>query len=464
MVKLSQVNRAYFIGIGGIGMSALARYFAALNKSVGGYDKVSKPLTKQLEKEGMIIHYKDEPTLIPSPFTENKKNTLVIYTPAIPENHNELNYFREKGYTIKKRSEVLGMLSKELRCIGISGTHGKTSISTLTAHIFNKSRLGCNAFLGGIAKNYNSNMIINPKSKYLIAEADEYDRSFLQLSPELALISSIDADHLDIYSNHKNLTEAFREFAGQVPKNGTIISHKNVKIAFPEDKKLSQLTYSLNGPSDYYAENIVVKEGKYWFDLVTPDEKLTNIPLAVPGLLNVENAIAALSIASLYGVDKTEMINSLNSYNGINRRFDIQINREDMVYIDDYAHHPNEISYTLQSLQNMYPGKKIMGVFQPHLYSRTQHLAADFAKSLDENLDEIILLDIYPAREEPIEGVSSDLIKKAIEHTPVTSCSKEQLLETLGEKQFDVLITMGAGDIDQMVEPIKNSYTETETE
>jgi len=462
-VKLSQINRVYFIGIGGIGMSALARYFNALKKPVGGYDKVSKPLTKQLEKEGMIIHYKDEPTLIPSPFTENKKSTLVVYTPAIPSNHKELNYFKEKGYTIKKRSEVLGMLSKELKCIGIAGTHGKTSISTLTAHLFKNSSLGCNAFLGGISKNYNNNLIINPKSKHLIAEADEFDRSFLQLNPELALITSIDQDHLDIYNDQKTLNEAFAEFAEKIHKNGTFIKHKDVSLVMPENKKNNQYTYSLNGPSDFYAENIRTKEGKYWFDFVTPEEKYTKIPFALPGSLNIENAIAALSIAYVYGIDKTTMINSLKNFSGIERRFDFQINNDNLIYIDDYAHHPSEISYTIKSIREMYPDKKILGVFQPHLYSRTQHLAKEFAKSL-ELLDETIILDIYPAREEPIEGVTSEIIKNQIENTPANLSSKEELIDLINTKDFDILITMGAGDIDQLVEPIKNNFTESPEE
>ena len=462
-MKLSQINRVYFIGIGGIGMSALARYFNALKKPVGGYDKVSKPLTQQLEKEGMIIHYKDEPTLIPSPFTENKKNTLVIYTPAIPSDHKELNYFKEKGYTLKKRAEVLGMLSKELKCIGIAGTHGKTSISALTAHIFSNSSLGCNAFLGGISKNYNNNLIISPKSKHLIAEADEFDRSFLQLNPELALITSIDQDHLDIYKDQKTLDEAFSEFAGRITKNGTLIKHKDISITMPENTKISQYTYSLNGPSDFYAENILIKEGKYWFDLVTPEEKYTNMPFALPGSLNIENAIAALSIAYIYGIDKTTMINSLKNFSGIERRFDIQINNDNLIYIDDYAHHPSEISYTIKSIREMYPNKKILGVFQPHLYSRTQHLAKEFAESL-ELLDETIILDIYPAREEPIEGVSAEIIKNQIEKTPVNLSSKDELINLINTKDFDILITMGAGDIDQLVEPIKKNFTESPEE
>jgi UDP-N-acetylmuramate--alanine ligase len=453
----------YFVGIGGIGMSALARYFKALGKPVGGYDKTSKPLTQQLEKEGMIIHYKDEPTLIPSPFTENRKNTLVIYTPAVPKDHKELNYFIDNGYTVKKRAEVLGMLSKELRCFGIAGTHGKTSISTLTAHLFNKSTFGCNAFLGGIAKDYNNNLIINPKSKYLIAEADEFDRSFLQLTPELALVTSIDQDHLDIYDDKQTLSQAFSEFIGQIRKNGIFIKQKDVFVPIPENKKIYQYTYSLNGPSDFYATNINVQDGKYWFDLVTPEETYTNIPFALPGKLNIENAVAALSIAYLYGIDKTTMINSLKNYSGIERRFDIQVNQENLLYIDDYAHHPSEISYTIKSIREMYPDKKILGIFQPHLYSRTQHLAKEFGESL-EQLDEAIILDIYPAREEPIEGVCSGLIKQYMHNTPATLSNKKEVLDLIRKKEFDILLTMGAGDIDQLVEPIRNNYTENSAE
>lgn len=447
------------MGIGGIGMSALARYFNALKIPVGGYDKVSKPLTQQLEKEGMIIHYKDEPTLIPSPFTQNKKNTLVIYTPAIPENHKELNFFIDQGYSVMKRSEVLGMLSREMHCISVAGTHGKTSISTLTAHLFNTSDVGCNAFLGGIAKNYDTNIIVNPKSKYVITEADEFDRSFLQLTPNLALITAIDKDHLDIYKDYESLKEAFVQFTERIPKNGILVKHKDVELIIPKDKKISRYTYALEGPADFYAENITLKEGKYWFDLVTPEEKLTNIPIAIPGLVNVENAIAALSIAYLYGIDKTGMIDSLNNFRGIERRFDIQLNQPHILYIDDYAHHPKEISYTIESVRALYPNKKILGVFQPHLYSRTQDFATDFAKSL-ESLDEAIVMDIYPAREEPIEGVTSRMIADQIEQIPVSLSSKEELIEKLKEKQFDILITLGAGDIDQLVNPIREHYKE----
>ncbi len=453
-VNINQIKRVYFIGIGGIGMSALARYFNSVEIPVGGYDRVSKPLTQELEKEGIIIHYEDEPSLIPSPFTENKKSTLVVYTPAIPEYHRELRYFKENGFSVMKRSEVLGMISKEKKCIAVAGTHGKTSVSAMIAHIFMNSELSCNALLGGIAKNYNSNIVLDPNSDYLVAEADEFDRSFLQLAPDTALITSIDEDHLDIYKNKESIKEAFTEFVSGLSKNGNLIKHKDVEMVLPDDKKIARYTYGLEGDADFRAENISIVEGRYRFDFVTPKDTITNFSLAVPGLLNVENAIAALSVAYLYDIDRTTMVNSLSQFEGTKRRFDIQFNKNNLLYIDDYAHHPEEIKYTLHSIREMYPGRKIMGVFQPHLYTRTQSLADEFARSL-EKLDEAILLDIYPAREEPIEGVDSNLIKSKIMDIPATLTSKENLISLLESKDIDVLVTMGAGDIDKMVEPIK---------
>jgi UDP-N-acetylmuramate--alanine ligase len=453
-VNINQIENIYFIGIGGIGMSALARYFNKLEIPVGGYDRVSKPLTKELEKEGIIIHYDDEPSLIPSPFTENKKNTLVVYTPAIPEYHRELRYFRENGFTVLKRSEVLGMISEEKKCIAVAGTHGKTSVSTMIAHLFQNSTLGCNAFVGGISKNFNSNIVIDPESDILVAEADEFDRSFLQLNPDIALITSIDEDHLDIYKDKEELKEAFTNFVSRISKNGKLIKHKDATLILPESLKIERYTYSLEGDTDFYAENIQIKEGRYRFDLVTPHEKITNFSLAVPGLVNVENAIGALSVAYLYDLDRSTMVNSLSMFEGTQRRFDIQFNKDQILYIDDYAHHPEEIRYTIRSVRDMYPERKLLGIFQPHLYSRTQFLANEFAKSLEE-LDELILLDIYPAREEPIEGVSSELISGHINKIKVTNEKKENLIDLLEKKNIDILLTMGAGDIDQLVEPIK---------
>ena len=458
-MNLERINRVYLIGVGGIGMSALARYFNELGKEVAGYDRVSKPLTQQLEKEGVIIHYEDEPGLIPSAFTQNKKRTLIIYTPAVSKDHSELNFFRENGYAVLKRSEVLGEISKAKTCLAVAGTHGKTTVSSMLAHLLNNSSLGCNAFLGGIVKNYDSNLIVNKKSNLMVVEADEFDRSFLNLSPNMALITSIDADHLDIYNDKATLQQAFDEFASKLPQNSTLVYHKGLTLEIPEDKNLQTYTYSLKAGADFYAANLEITDSKYRFDLVTPRETLKNFTLSIPGLVNVENAVAALAMAYLQKMDKESLFKNLSSFQGIQRRFDVQFTREGVVYIDDYAHHPREISYTVQSVRDFYPGKKILGVFQPHLYSRTRDFAGEFAESLEE-LDEVILLDIYPAREEPIEGVTSEIILKKIEKTTATVCSKNDLPDMLREKDIEVLITMGAGDIDRMVKPINDQLKE----
>ena len=458
-MNLERINRVYLIGVGGIGMSALARYFNELGKEVAGYDRVSKPLTQQLEKEGVIIHYEDEPGLIPSAFTQNKKRTMIIYTPAVSKDHSELNFFRENGYAVLKRSEVLGEISKAKTCLAVAGTHGKTTVSSMLAHLLNNSSLGCNAFLGGIVKNYDSNLIVNKKSNLMVVEADEFDRSFLNLSPNMALITSIDADHLDIYNDKATLQQAFDEFVSKLPQNSTLVYHKGLTLEIPEDKNLQTYTYSLKASADFYAANLEITDSKYRFDLVTPRETLKNFTLSIPGLVNVENAVAALAMAYLQKMDKESLFKNLSSFQGIQRRFDVQFTREGVVYIDDYAHHPREISYTVQSVRDFYPGKKILGVFQPHLYSRTRDFAGEFAESLEE-LDEVILLDIYPAREEPIEGVTSEIILKKIEKTTATVCSKNDLPDMLREKDIEVLITMGAGDIDRMVKPINDQLKE----
>lgn len=444
-------------------MSALARYFNGLGKEVAGYDRVSKPLTQQLEKEGVIVHYEDEPGLIPSAFTQNKKRTLIIYTPAVSKDHKELNYFKEKGYNVLKRSEVLGELSKTKICLAIAGTHGKTTVSSLLAHLLNYSSFGCNAFLGGILKNYDSNLIVNKNSNLMVVEADEFDRSFLKLSPNMALITSIDEDHLDIYKDKVSLQETFEEFVDKLPQNGTLVYHKGLELEIPESKNLQTFTYSLHAGADFYASNIEITDAKYRFDLVTPRETLKNFTLSIPGLVNVENAVAALAMAYIQKVDREYLFKHISSFQGIERRFDVRFEQGGVVYIDDYAHHPREISYTIQSVRDFYPGKSIIGVFQPHLYTRTQYFAWQFAKSL-ELLDEVILLDIYPAREEPIKGVNSEIILKHIRNIPATVCAKEDLLDMLRERHIETLITMGAGDIDRMVNPIceqlKERYSE----
>lgn len=453
-MNINNFKSVYFLGIGGIGMSALARYFISQGIVVGGYDKTSKPLTQELEKEGIIIHYEDEPNLIPSIFTENKKSTLIIVTPAIPENHNELNFFIKNGYTIKKRSEVLGMISKSKKCIAVAGTHGKTSVSAILAQLFYNNTTGCNAFIGGISKNFDSNLVLDKESDILIAEADEFDRSFLHLNPDVAVITSIDPDHLDIYQTHEEIKEAFSKFTSKISKNGKIIKHKNADLIIPSNLKIERYTYSLDSDTDFHAENISVKDGKYTFNFVTPYETIKNLTLPIPGLVNLENAIAALSVAYLYKLDQTMLSNSLSKFEGTKRRFDIRFNEDNILYIDDYAHHPEEIKYTIHSVREMYPGRKLLGVFQPHLYSRTKMLAPEFAQSL-EKLDEAILLDIYPAREEPMEGITSELITERIKNIPVTITTKKNLPEILKDKSIDILLTMGAGDIDETVKPIQ---------
>ena len=454
-MKFDRINRVYLIGVGGIGMSALARYFNLLGKDVAGYDRESKYLTQQLEKEGIIIHYEDEPGLIPSAFTQNAKRTLIIYTPAVSINHKELKFFRDNGYTVLKRSEVLGEISKGKTCLAVAGTHGKTTVSAILSHLLNNSPLGCNAFLGGILKNYHSNLIINKKSNVMVVEADEFDRSFLKLNPNMAVITSIDEDHLDVYHNKDSIMEAFQEFVIRLPDNSPLVYHKDLSLNIPESKNLQTYTYSLQGDADFYARNLEMIGGKYRFDLVTPGGTLNQFTFPVPGLLNAENAVAALAAAYLQKVDREYLFNNLSGFEGIQRRFDIQFQNQGVVYIDDYAHHPSEISYVVRSVRNFYPGKYIIGVFQPHLYSRTQFFAAQFAESL-ELLDEVILLDIYPAREKPIKGVNSEIILKHITQIPATLCAMEDLPDMLRKKKLEVLLTLGAGNIDMMVKPIRD--------
>ena len=457
---LGKINRVYFIGIGGIGMSALARYFLQLGKIVAGYDRNSGKLTGKLTEEGALIHYTDNIEKIPYEFKiGDKYETLVVYTPAIPENHSELLFFRENGYSVLKRSEVLGLIAGEKTTFAIAGTHGKTTISTMVAHILNSTSAGCNALLGGISRNYGTNLLVNKRSKYLVAEADEYDRSFLQLYPDYAIISSMDADHLDIYGNVEEMNIAFSKFASQVKKNGILLIKKGVNLYQGSNIQSKCYFYSAEEKSDFYAQNIRLIQGHYSFDLYTPEGKIENIIIGQPGLYNVENAIAALAIVWLAGVNRETIFKSIEDFRGIQRRFDIHINEPNLVYIDDYAHHPREILACISSVRELFPGKKITGIFQPHLYSRTRDFADDFAKSLNM-LDKLILLDIYPARELPIEGVTSELIFNKVELESKVLCPLEKLMSKLSDDKPEVLITMGAGNIDEYVEPIINLLTD----
>lgn len=443
----------YFLGIGGIGMSALARYFLHLGKVIAGYDRTETSLTKQLAGEGINIHYSDDINLIPQEFA-NPDDTLVVFTPAIPPDNHELNYFKEKEFLLIKRAEILGLISRGEPTIAIAGSHGKTTVSSMIAHIFYKSQKGCNAFLGGIAKNFNSNLVLKQSGidDYFITEADEFDRSFLQLSPSAAVITSSDPDHLDIYGSAQSMISAFESFIDRITSQGTLVIKSGLPIKLNRND-IKIFTYSVDSNSDFYPEIIDINNGLYTFDLITPFGKYFNLKMGIPGILNVENAIAACAIALLHGIGIDEIKQALTGFSGIVRRFDYQINTGKIVYIDDYAHHPNEIKAVLNSLKQIYPHRRITGIFQPHLYSRTRDFATEFASSL-EILDEIILLPIYPARELPIEGVSSDLIFEKLINPKKTFIEKSDLLKLLASLDVDILITMGAGDIDGMVKPI----------
>jgi UDP-N-acetylmuramate--alanine ligase len=449
---LNNIQHIYFLGIGGIGMSALARYFHITGKTVAGYDRTSAALTQQLSAEGIAIHYVDSPELIPPPF-RLPESTWVVYTPAVPVENSELAYFKERHYKIYKRSEILGLITRGHKTVAVAGTHGKTTVSTMIAHIMAQSGLGCNAFLGGISKNFNSNLVLNTKSDWVVTEADEFDRSFLQLHPFAAVVTAMDPDHLDIYGTIGSMQDAFNGFIGQIDRKGLLL----IKTGLPVDSTKTPArtyTYSLSGNSDFHADNIRLENGRYHFNLIGPDILLKDISIEHPGLVNVENAVAAGSMAVLLQLDKQQIRLALDSFSGIQRRFDYHIKTDKIVYIDDYAHHPREIEATLKSVRELYPYRKITGIFQPHLYTRTRDFAAGFAESLSL-LDRLILLDIYPARELPIEGVTSDIIFRDVHVKEKIMCSKEQLTDILRQADIEILITLGAGDIDKYVEPIK---------
>jgi UDP-N-acetylmuramate--alanine ligase len=451
-MNLEQIKNVYFIGIGGIGMSALARYFNSIHKNIAGYDRSETKLTRELSSEGMNIHYSDNTELIPLPFRE-KENTLVIITPAIPSGHAELNFFRSQGFERKKRAEVLGIISQSKKVIGVAGTHGKTTTSTMVSHLLKNSKYDCSAFLGGISLNYNTNLLLSSHSNYVVVEADEFDRSFLHLHPQAAIITAMDADHLDIYGTYDEYKKAFADFIAQIKPGGFVILKKGLDITVPASIKC--FTYSLLEVSDYYAKNIIAKDGFYTFDLITPCGTIHNIKLGFPGLLNVENAIAAMAMALALGINETELRAAMESFLGVKRRFEYYIKTDKLVLIDDYGHHPEELRYTIESVKQLYPGKKVTGIFQPHLYSRTNDFADDFAKSLSL-LDDLILLDIYPAREKPIPGVTSGMLLNKVTIPDKTLCTKDQLANLISERPIpEILLMMGAGDIDQYIETVK---------
>jgi len=434
-------------------MSALARYFISQGKEVAGYDRVSTSLTDQLIREGIDIHFEDRSVLIPDQF-RNPDRTLVIYTPAIPESHQQLNYFRRRGFRVIKRSVALGEVFNSGRGIGVAGTHGKTSISSMLSHILHQSNLGCNAFLGGVSKNTRSNLYLDPASKVIIAEADEYDRSFLTLFPEIAVVSAMDADHLDIYKSKENIVKGFEEFIAQIREKGKLIQKHGLTPEIPDH--VERYTYSLeHQEADYHVRNLKKQGLGYSFTMVTPNLVIPELKLEIPGMLQVENAVAGVAVAHQLGISPEIIARALSSYQGVERRIDLQVNRPDRVYIDDYAHHPEEIKAFLSSVKTLFPGKKLTGIFQPHLFSRTKDFAVEFARSL-ELLDVLILMDIYPAREEPIPGVSSALIFDEVRLKEKMHVSREQLLRVIKAQNPEFLVTMGAGDISQFVTTIKD--------
>ncbi len=434
----------YLIGIGGIGMSALARYFKSIGKNVAGYDRVQTPLCLQLESEGMAIHYEDSVESIPNEFRDTK-TTAVIYTPAIPVEMTELEYFKSHGFELMKRALVLGKISQNHTCLAVAGTHGKTTTSALLAHLFKQAGHNITAFLGGIASNYQTNFLAGDENGILVAEADEYDRSFLQLKPAGAIITSVDSDHLDIYGEPEALKATFREFRESVTE----------KVVVQKDTELKGTSYSIDGDSDYIATNVRIENHSYTFDLKLPTgEIISDIKCGLPGRHNVENATAAAALALNFGLSAEEVKEGIGSFKGVKRRFEYHIKSEKLVYIDDYAHHPAEINALVSSVKELYPEKKITGIFQPHLFSRTRDFKDGFVEALNQ-LDEVVLMDIYPAREKPIPGINSNMLLNLITAESKHHFSTQEILTHLGENKPEVVLTIGAGDIDKLVNPLK---------
>ena len=459
----------YFLGIGGIGMSALARYFHQRGDRVSGYDRTETPLTRQLVAEGIPVHYQDNPALIPDGID------LVVYTPAVPTDTAEYRYLLEKGYPIKKRSQVLGEITRGKKCIAVAGTHGKTSTSSMIAHILSHTDAGCSAFLGGVSKNFNSNVLVNNDSEYVVVEADEYDRSFLQLTPYCAVITATDADHLDIYGTRENMVEAFRQFASQIHPDGTLVLKQGLTLSPHSDHPdhhdhacphsiegvaAQTVSYTAHGiEADYYPWNVRNYNGNIFFDLRTPKGVYYDIELPNASLYNIENAVAAAAIVTTLGVNEHQLRYGLKTYAGVQRRFDYRIKRKDLIMIDDYAHHPQEIAACIESIRYLYPGKRVVGIFQPHLYSRTRDFADQFAQVLS-TLDELIMLPIYPAREKPILGVTSSMILRKIDSLSKYLCTPDQAIELVPALCPDVVVTMGAGDIDRLVPRLEEALSQ----
>ena len=448
-LHITSFNKAYFLGVGGIGMSALARYFNNMGWKVAGYDKTETVLTRKLSEEGIDIHFEDFGPSIPEEF-QNDNKTLFIYTPAIPKNLGELLHIQHKRFPLFKRAEVLGMITRNSTALGVAGTHGKTTTSTMLAHILDSSQLKCNAFLGGIATNFNSNFVESKESDYTVIEADEFDRSFLQLTPFASIITSTDADHLDIYGDAHEMIEGFQKYAELTNKDGFLIRQINTEIDFPD-----AITYGIDCKADYVGTNLMVQNGAFFFDLKTPTGNWNKIELGIPGIHNTENAIACIAMCIELDIEEETIRKALQSFLGVKRRFEYHIRTENITYIDDYAHHPTEINALISSVKLMYPEKKITGVFQPHLFTRTRDFFDDFAEQLS-HLDEVILLQIYPAREEPIPGITSQALLDKITQTNKFILSPEEAIKHCSNKENDIYLTIGAGDIDKIIEPLKS--------
>ncbi len=447
-MNFNSIHSVYFIGIGGIGMSALARYFHANNKCVAGYDKTPTELTNSLLEHGIEVHFEDSVQYVDERFL-NSENTLVVYTPAVPKNHSELEYFRTNGFKVLKRSEVLGLITENTFCLAVAGTHGKTTTTSILAHLLFECNVPVTAFLGGISENYNSNLIISG-TEVSVVEADEFDRSFLTLSPNIACITSMDADHLDIYGDASHLIQSFEDFSKRVKSNGKLF----VKNGLP----LQGITYGIEDDSDYSVQNIKIENGAYVFDIKTPKTVLKNLVFNLPGRHNLSNALIALAMAVEYGCPHQQLAKALALYKGVKRRFTYQIKTDDFVFIDDYAHHPEEINAVYQAIREMYPNKEVLAVFQPHLYSRTRDFADEFAVSLSQ-FDELLLLDIYPARELPIEGITSEWLLSKIKNENKQLVSKADLMSKIHKSQAQILLTIGAGDIGEEVKHIKKEFS-----
>lgn len=451
-MNVNTLKAVYFIGAGGIGMSALVRYFLSKGKKVAGYDRTPSELTQKLNEEGAAIHYEENTALIPDDFKQ-PETTLIIYTPAIPANHQELTYFRENGFEIQKRAQVLGMLTRTERGMCVAGTHGKTTTSTMAAHLLHQSHVTCNAFLGGISKNYGTNLLLSDKSDLVVIEADEFDRSFHWLTPYATVITATDSDHLDIYGTHEAYVESFRKYTSLIRPDGYLIIKKGIDLQPDVQPGVTVYTYS-NDEGDFHAENIRITNGEITFDFISPLGNIADIRLGVPVYVNIENGVAAMALAQIGGATAEEIRTAMATFQGVDRRFDFKIKNDRIVLLSDYAHHPAEIRQSVTSIRTLYPDKKITAIFQPHLYTRTRDFYKEFADSLSL-LDEVILLDIYPAREQPIPGITSQLIydnlRPGIEKC---LCKKEDLLDLLKNKHLEVLITLGAGDIDNYIPQI----------